>query len=217
MSSVTAPTDAAAYSGRAASADDSSKASTKRNFGRILEQTWIWSVVGYSVLRFVVAWGAFGEHGVNPWVFGVIDVGTAWPYGKGVALICKRIANSEWKRLPMPLAVALVCFFAPYAYIWFAAGEVPAGVRIGMAIFVAVLFVAATVGVVAKSRKLRREASEAIIEVDVREPAQAVVKLASTGYGDTPVIELSSESGSPELIIDLTDGAMNARRGAARR
>ena len=27
----------------------------KRNYGRLVEQTWIWSVVGYSLVRFFIA------------------------------------------------------------------------------------------------------------------------------------------------------------------
>lgn len=130
----------------------------KRDTSRILEQTWIWSVVGYSVLRLVIAWGAFGDYGANIWIFALVDVGTAWPYAKSVAVVCKRAANAEWSKLPLAGAVAIVLFFAPYAYLWFAAGEMPAGLRLGMTICVSVLLVAATAGIIAKTRKLRREA-----------------------------------------------------------
>lgn len=145
MASVTAPTAATAEPRR-------------RNYARIAELTWIWSIVGYSLLRFVVAWGAFAEHGANVWVFGLIDVGTAWPYAKSVAEVCKRAARSEWRALPLPLVVAVTTFFAPYAYLWFAAGEMPGGVRIGMVICVSVLLLAASGGALAKTRKLRAEA-----------------------------------------------------------
>jgi hypothetical protein len=180
--------------------------STKRNFSRIVEQTWIWSVVGYSLLRFVVAWGAFSGTGANVFIFGIIDIGTAWPYGKGVALVCKRVANSEWALLPLPLTAALGSFFAPYAYLWFAAGEMPSGMRVGMAMCVSVLFIAATAGVIAKSRKLRREATEDVIEV--REPAQAFIKLAAVNGQDRPVIDLADAAPTDEFIIDLTDDAV---------
>lgn len=131
---------------------------TKRNYARIIEQTWIWSIVGYSVLRFFIAWGAFSDHGANPWIFGIIDVATAWPYAKAVAVVCKRSANNDWSRLPVPVGVALTTFFAPYAYLWFAAGEMPGGLRLGMALCVGMLLLAATAGVIAKTRKLRKQA-----------------------------------------------------------
>ena len=117
----------------------------------------IWSVVGYTILRFVVAWGAFGDHGANVWIFGLLDVGTAWPYAKAIALVTKRSAAAEWRRVPLPALVALVSFFAPYAYLWFAAGSMPDGLRAGLAIFVVVLAAAAVGGVIAGTRKMRRE------------------------------------------------------------
>ena len=178
MATVTART--------AAGADAASHAS--RNYGRIIEQTWIWSVVGYSLVRFVIAWGAFSEHGANAWIFGLIDVGTAWPYGKAVAVVCKRVANGDWARLPVPLVATVVMFFAPYAYLWFAAGEMPSGMRLGLGICVSVLFLAASAGVIVKSRKLRREASKA--EIDLREPADANITLAGVTADDDLVIEL---------------------------
>jgi len=188
----------------------------KRNFGLIAERAWIWSVVGYSLLRLVVAWGAFGEHGVNVWVFGIIDVGTAWPYAKSVALVCRRVANSQWNQLPMPLTIAIACFFAPYAYIWFAAGEMPDGLRVAMALFVGVLFLAATGGVIAKSRKLRRAAAESVTEIDVSQSATAIGKPASA-EDDGLIIDLTSEGETSELIIDLTNGATKLDNEVLRR
>lgn len=150
--------------------------------GARIENLWILSVVGYTVLRFVVAWGAFGDHGTSPWIFGFIDIATAVPYAKAVALVCRRAAAFEWRRLPMPVAVALVSFFAPYAYLWFSAGSMPDGVRVGLAVCVSVLLLAATAGVVAKVRKLRRAAP---VDITTRQSA-------------------ASETSESEIVIDLT-------------
>lgn len=184
----------------------------KRNYSRIIEQTWIWSVVGYTLVRFFIAWGAFSDHGANVWVFGLIDVGSAWPYAKGVAIICKRAAEGSWARLPVPIVITIALFFSPYAYLWFAAGEMPAGMRVGLAICVTVLFLAAGSGIFAKSRKLRRETREAVI--DIREPASAVVHLASVGDADAQVIDLSDHARPHELMIDLTGDEVTIERTA---
>ncbi|MBT6444630.1 MAG: hypothetical protein HOK58_06535, partial [Acidimicrobiaceae bacterium] len=93
MASVTAPSVEAAGAAQPG----------KRDRGSLIEQTWIWSVVGYTLVRFFIAWGAFADHGVNVWIFGLIDVGSAWPYGKAVAVVCRRVANGDWSRLPVPL------------------------------------------------------------------------------------------------------------------
>lgn len=162
-----------------------------RNYGKLIEQTWIWSTVGYTILRIVIAWGAFGDDGVNIWVFGLIDLGTAWPYAKSIAIIVRRSAAAEWSRLPLPVAMAMSTFFAPYAYLWFAAGEMPSDLRIGMAILVGSILLAATAGVIVKARKLRAEQ-----------------RLAETSHIDDQVID-------DQVIIDLTSGEGRLTRKAA--
>lgn len=176
---------------------------TRRNYARIIEQTWIWSMVGYSLLRFFIAWGAFSEHGANVWVFGLVDVGTAWPYGKSVAVVCKRAARSEWKRLPIPLVWAITTFFAPYAYLWFAAGEMPNGMRVGMAICVTVLLIAASVGVLAKTRKLRRQ-------VRIDEEARSTSQRAEAVADAEDLIDVRPPQS--DLLIDLTSDTVSIKR-----
>ncbi len=162
-------------------------------------------VDGYSLLRFFIAWGAFSAHGANVWVFGLVDVGTAWPYGKSVAVVCKRAAASDWKRLPLPLVVAVTTFFAPYAYLWFAAGEMPSGMRVGMTICVSVLLIAASAGVLAKTRKLRREARE-------QANAEAIVGVASAEGDGSAIIDLRARAAAADVVIDLTDDTVSAER-----
>lgn len=167
-----------------------------RSRAALAEQAWIWSVVGYTLLRFVIAWGAFGEHGANVWIFGLLDVGTAWPYAKAVAVICRRSAAFDWRGLPLPVAVALVSFFAPYAYLWLAAGEMPSSLRAGLALFVVIVFGAAVLGVVSKVRKLR--AGE--IDGDTTtspEPADTMVAV------DDVVIDLRSGDARIERSTDV--------------
>jgi hypothetical protein len=165
-------------------------ASAKARAARI-EKFWILSVVGYTVLRFVIAWGAFGDHGANVWIFGFIDIATAVPYAKAVAMVCRRAAAFEWRRLATPVGIALLSFFAPYAYLWFAAGSMPNGVRIGLVVCVSVLAAAALLGVVAKVRRLRR--------ADVINLTTAATPVPDA-RGD--VDEHVDEVG--EIVIDLT-------------
>lgn len=202
MASVTVPSASAVATAPAG----------RRNYARIIEQTWIWSVVGYSLVRFGIAWGAFSEHGANAWIFGLIDVGTAWPYGKAVAMVCKRVAHGDWVRLPLPLVAAVGMFFAPYAYLWFAAGEMPPGIRLGLVICVSVLFCAASAGVLAKSRKMRRDERERVI--DVRTPATAVVTIAGTDGAPGDVIDLREPLTGAELLIDLTGDTVAVERSS---
>ena len=41
-------------------------------------KAWIVTIFGYSALRALVVWPTLSTYGVNPWIFLVIDVGTAW-------------------------------------------------------------------------------------------------------------------------------------------
>jgi len=146
----------------------------RRSKVRLFEQAWIVGVVGYSVLRFVVAWGTLGEHGVNPWVFGVIDVGTAYPYAKSVAAVTKRVAARQWQAVLRPAAWSIAFFVAPYGYLALAAREAPAGIKSGLVLVIAVLAVAAVAGVASRSRKMRSEVIDLRDEVsEVREYAHA--------------------------------------------
>lgn len=184
--------------------NDSSR--VPRSAAAMVERAWIWSVVGYTVLRFVVAWGAFGDHGVNVWIFGLLDVGTAWPYAKAVATICRRSAAFEWRRLPIPILVAIVSFFAPYAYLWLAAGEMPAGLRAGLALFVVVVFGAAVLGVVSKVRKLR--AGE-VDDVDVE--LIDVSRLEGAG-GVSHAEAAETALAVDDVVIDLRYGEARVER-----
>lgn len=165
----------------------------------LIERAWIGSVVGYSVLRFVVAWAAFGDHGASAWVFGVIDIGTAWPYAKAVALICRYCANAEWHKLAPAVTVAFVSFLAPYAYLWLAADQMPAQIRGGLVLFVVVIAVSITVGLVRKVRSLKASIEE---PATVDEPAHEPVLVA----GSPPTVT------SREFVIDLTDPPVPSER-----
>lgn len=175
---------------------ESTVAATTTSRGDRIEKLWILSVVGYTVLRFVIAWGAFGDHGANVWIFGFVDIATAVPYAKAVSMVCRRAAAFDWKRLPLPIAIALVSFFAPYGYLWFAAGSMPGGVRIGLVVCVTVLAAAATIGVITKVRKLR--AAE-LIDTTGHSPVTAPPVTASPVAANYAV-------DSEEVVIDLTRG-----------
>ena len=128
---------------------------TERSKTGLLERGWIGAVVGYSILRFVAAWGALGRHGVNPWIFGFIDIATAYPYARAVAEVAKRSARRAWSTLLGPVVVAAISFVAPYIYLWIAGREAPVEMRIGLVVLVLVLATAAVLGVVSQARKLR--------------------------------------------------------------
>ena len=116
-----------------------------------IKKAWVVGVVGYSILRAVIAWGLFRDYGVNPWIFAVIDIGTAIPYATAIAEIPAAIAESRVSNATRHIAVAVVTFIAPYGYIWLVADGAPTNLRAGLIVLAVCLFVAATIGVVRKA------------------------------------------------------------------
>lgn len=107
----------------------------------LVGQMWTITVVLFCVGRAVVVWPLLQEHGVNPWWFLALDVGTSPTYGIGQAMGVKLMRDD---RRPMRdavpwIAVLLVSFVAPYAYLLASAGKLP-GYVIGGVVLWMVLF-----------------------------------------------------------------------------
>jgi hypothetical protein len=80
------------------------------------------------------------DHGVNPWWFLALDVGTSPTYGLGQAMGVKLIRDD---RRPMRDAVPwivmlFVSFVAPYAYLLASAGKLPGYVIVGVVLWIVV-------------------------------------------------------------------------------
>lgn len=103
-----------------------------------LGKAWTLSVVVFSLARAVVAWPALLRYGVNPWWFLALDVGTSPTYGIGQAMAVKILRNERRPpRESIPwVALVLVSFLAPYAYLLLAAGHLPVYVVGGVIVWV---------------------------------------------------------------------------------
>jgi hypothetical protein len=73
------------------------------------------------------------DHGVNPWWFLALDVGTSPTYGLGQAMGVKLMRDERRPmRDAMPwIAMLFVSFVAPYAYLLTSAGKLPGYVMAG--------------------------------------------------------------------------------------
>jgi hypothetical protein len=89
-------------------------------------RAWVVGVVLYAIARAAIVWPTLGTYGVNPLVFLVIDVATAWPYAVGQVRIIQGIRARAWHQIQVWSLIALASFVAPYAYIVGAgSGELP--------------------------------------------------------------------------------------------
>lgn len=92
-------------------------------FGR----AWIAGILLFSAARALIAWPALSKYGVDPVVFLVLDLVTAFPYGIGQAVTVK-LLRTEGRpvRDAVPWGVMVgVMFMAPYVYIVAASGSMP--------------------------------------------------------------------------------------------
>ncbi len=121
--------------------------------GSLLRRGWLVSVVGYTVARLVVAWGALGSYGVNPVVFAVVDVATAWPYAVATSNVVASAWRGDTRRLLGWAAAALVLFLAPYAYLFAAGAAMPASVRTALAVMVVAIGAMVATGLVRRARR----------------------------------------------------------------
>lgn len=89
-------------------------------------RAWIAGVFGFSVARALVVWPTLGDYGVNPWIFLIIDVVTAWPYAYGQVRVVNGARRGDWRSVQFWAFVTFLNFIAPYAYIVGAgSGEMP--------------------------------------------------------------------------------------------
>ena len=106
----------------------------------LVGQMWTISVVVFCVARAVVVWPVLQSHGVNPWWFLAIDVGTAPFYGIGQAMgvkLMRDVRRPMVDALPW-IAMLFVSFVAPYAYLLASAGDLPGYVVGGVVAWMAV-------------------------------------------------------------------------------
>lgn len=164
--------------GRATSCTDAppTLAEELRSLG-LVGQMWTISVVVFCVARAVVVWPVLQNHGVNPWWFLAIDVGTAPFYGIGQAMGVKLMRDV---RRPMRdafpwIAMLFVSFVAPYGYLLMSAGKLPGYVVAGVLAWMGVFGILAAVRM---AREVRCGRADDQVE-DLAEVAEVAVAPAA--------------------------------------
>lgn len=83
-------------------------------------------VTAYTVARFAVVAGELDDYGVDPVVFGLLDVGTAWPYGWALAVFAQSLHARRWRRATLVALASAPLAAAPYGYLLLGATGLPA-------------------------------------------------------------------------------------------
>jgi hypothetical protein len=92
-------------------------ASEPHRLRQFLTASWVIGIVGFTLLRFVVARETLEGYGLNIWVFGFIDLVTAVPYAVGVARVVTAMIDRNPGGASRWAVVAGISFLAPYLYI----------------------------------------------------------------------------------------------------
>lgn len=81
------------------------------------ELIWIAGVIAYTILRFAIAWETLNRYGLNIWIFGILDVGTAVPYAIGTSRLVTSVVDKRLQAAAWWMMLAALSFIAPYLYI----------------------------------------------------------------------------------------------------
>lgn len=79
---------------------------------------WIFVLCGYSLLRAVLAWPILARYGINPAMFLVLDVVTAYPLALGQVRIVSGFKAQDYASVQFWVGVAAASFLTPYAYLF---------------------------------------------------------------------------------------------------
>jgi hypothetical protein len=83
------------------------------------------AVLGYSLLKTLVARATVDRYGVNAWVFGAIDFTTSIPYGISTRKLAEALLDKAHHHTPRWAAVAATSFIAPDLYVVLAGRNMP--------------------------------------------------------------------------------------------
>ena len=123
----------------------------------VFESIWVVGVVAYGLARTLVVWTALGDYGVNPWIYGVLDVVSSVPYAIGTARVVTGVMDRDRARVRRWGLIAVAAFFAPDLYIVAAGRGMPTPVYIVLVAWVLVAAVLAARGIAGKIRSGRVE------------------------------------------------------------
>ena len=95
------------------------------------QRTWLALVLAWVVIRTLVIRDVFGGYGVNPWIYFLIDLASAIPYGilSGRAVV--NYLDKSWGSLRKNGSFALFFFYMPDMYVLSTAEEVPNSLLMG--------------------------------------------------------------------------------------
>lgn len=95
------------------------------------QRTWVALVLAWVIIRTLVIRDVFGGYGVNPWIYFLIDLGSAFPYAilSGRAVV--NFLDKNWISFRKNVLFTLFFFYMPDMYVLSTADQIPTSLLIG--------------------------------------------------------------------------------------
>ena len=102
------------------------------------QHTWLALVLAWVVIRTLVIRDVFGAYGVNPWIYFLIDLCSAIPYGilSGRAVV--NFLDKNWVSFRRNSFFTLFFFYMPDMYVLSTAEELPNSLLVGFLLSIVV-------------------------------------------------------------------------------
>jgi len=120
------------------------------------ERVWVLLVVVYGFGKSLVVWGALGKYGVNPFIYLVVDIAAAIPYGIATARVVINGIARNWREVRKWSRVATITHFIPDIYIFSVIRSAPRIIIDGLISVIAFFTLVAIASVAAQMREHRR-------------------------------------------------------------
>jgi len=124
------------------------------------ERIWVLLVVLYGFGKSLVVWGALGKYGVNPFIYLIVDIAAAIPYGIATARVVITGIARNWRQVQKWAIVATVTHFIPDIYIFSVIRSAPRIIIDGLISVIAFFTLVAIASVGAQMRDHRKRKSQ---------------------------------------------------------
>ena len=119
----------------------------------LVTRAWLAGSVAYGFLRIALVWTFLAKYGVNPILYGSVEISSSFVYGWASARVVLDVVDETWERLRLHAPVAVCAYLAPDACILAMVGSLPSGI---LRTLISIVVASATITTVGLVRTVRR-------------------------------------------------------------
>ena len=120
------------------------------------KRAWVFLVLAWAIIRTIAVKDFFGQYGIHPWIYLVIDLFSSLPYAHYSANLVISYLDKEWTKTQKNFVLTAVFFYVPDIYIFTAANRIPKPLLAGFAISVVIFSAIAGYGIAKKIKDGRQ-------------------------------------------------------------